>query len=107
MDAEIMTTLESMSDADLMAAVVQRDADAIQEIYRRYKLTLRAVIHSVLHEDGETDDALNDVFLQLWDHADRFIPEKGLHGFLVTLALPRGPGRLGPRLVPRPGDRPL
>src|SRR6201997_5872413 len=101
MDAETMTTMELMSDADLMAAVVQRDADAIQEIYGRYESTLRAVIQSVLHEDGETDDALNDVFLQLWEHANRFIPEKGLHGFLVTLARRRALDRLRRRLAYR------
>jgi RNA polymerase sigma-70 factor (ECF subfamily) len=101
MHAQTMTTAESMSDANLMAAVVRRDADAIQEIYRRYETTLRAVIQSVLHEDGETDDALNDVFLQLWEHADRFIAEKGLHGFLVTLARRRALDRLRRRLAYR------
>ena len=84
-----------------MAAVVRREADAIQEIYRRYESTLRAVIQNVLHDDGETDDALNEVFLQLWDHADRFIPEKGLHGFLVTMARRRALDRLRRRLAYR------
>jgi RNA polymerase sigma-70 factor (ECF subfamily) len=41
------------------------------------------------------------VFLQLWDHADRFIPEKGLHGFLVTLARRRALDRLRRRLAYR------
>jgi RNA polymerase sigma-70 factor (ECF subfamily) len=99
MDVTLTVSIESMSDADLMAAVVRRKGDAIQEIYRRYESRLRAVIQSVLHEDGETDDALNDVFLQLWDHADRFIPEKGLHGFLVTLARRRALDRLRRRLA--------
>src|SRR5580700_9550225 len=101
MDTETISTIESKSDAELMEAVVRRESDAIQEIYRRYESTLRAVIQSVLHEDGETDDALNNVFLQLWDHADRFIPEKGLHGFLVTLARRRALDRLRRRLAYR------
>jgi len=69
-----------------MEAVNRRESDAIQEIYKRYESALRSVIQSVLHDEGETDDALNDVFVQLWDHADRFNAAKGLHGFLVTLA---------------------
>jgi RNA polymerase sigma-70 factor (ECF subfamily) len=81
--------------------VVRREADAIQEIYLRYEPTRRAVIHTVLHEDGETDDALNDVFLPLWDHADRFMAEKGLHGFLITLARRRALDRLRRRLAYR------
>jgi len=101
MDTETISPIESRSDAELMEAVVRRESDAIQEIYRRYESILRSVIQSVLHEDGETDDALNDVFLQLWDHADRFIAEKGLHGFLVTLARRRALDRLRRRLAYR------
>jgi len=82
-----------------MEAVGRRESDAIQEIYKRYESTLRTVIQSVLHDDSETDDALNDVFLQLWDQADRFIAERGLHGFLVTMARRRALDRLRRRLA--------
>ena len=67
MDTETTSTIESKSDAELMKAIGRRESDAIQEIYKRYESTLRSVIQSVLHDEGETDDALNDVFLQLWD----------------------------------------
>jgi DNA-directed RNA polymerase specialized sigma24 family protein len=77
---------ERPTDVELMEAVVRRDSDALAAIYQRYESTLRAVILSVLHEEGETDDVLHDVFIQLWNRADRFVGEKGLHGFLVTLA---------------------
>jgi RNA polymerase sigma-70 factor (ECF subfamily) len=79
-----------------MEALVRRDSDAMAAIYGRYESTLRAVILSVLHEEGETDDVLHDVFIQLWNHADRFVAEKGLHGFLVTLARRRALDRLKP-----------
>ena len=101
MDTETISTIESKSDAELMAAVGRRESDAIQEIYKRYEFTLRTVIQSVLHDDGETDDALNDVFLQLWDHADRFDAAKGLHGFLITMARRRALDRLRRRLAYR------
>ncbi|MGA7128783.1 MAG: sigma factor, partial [Chthoniobacterales bacterium] len=99
MDAETISTVESKSDAELMEAVNRRESDAIQEIYKRYESALRSVIQSVLHDDSETDDALNDVFLQLWDQSDRFIAEKGLHGFLVTMARRRALDRLRRRLA--------
>ena len=59
------------------------------------------MILSVLHEEGETDDVLDDVFIQLWNRADRFVAEKGLHGFLVTLARRRALDRLRLRLAYR------
>jgi RNA polymerase sigma-70 factor (ECF subfamily) len=92
---------ERPTDVELMEAVVRRDPDAMAAIYQRYESTLRAVILSVLHEEGETDDVLHDVFIQLWDRADRFVAEKGLHGFLVTLARRRALDRLRRRLAYR------
>jgi len=92
---------ERPTDVELMEAVVRRDSDAMAAIYQRYESTLRAVIISVLHEQGETDDVLHDVFIQLWNRADRFVAEKGLHGFLVTLARRRALDRLRRRLAYR------
>ena len=47
---------ERLTDAELMEAVVRRDSDAMAAIYERYESMLRAVISSILHEGGETDD---------------------------------------------------
>src|SRR5258708_33097269 len=94
---------ERPTDIELMEAVVRRDSDAMAAIYERYESTLRAVILSVLHEEGEADDVLHDVFIQLWNRADRFVAEKGLHGFLVTLARRRALDRLRRRLAYRRG----
>jgi RNA polymerase sigma-70 factor, ECF subfamily len=101
MDIETTSAIELKSDAELMEAVLRREFDAIQEIYNRYESTLRSVIQSVLHDEGETDDTLNDVFLQLWDQSDRFDAAKGLHGFLVTMARRRALDRLRRRLAYR------
>ena len=92
---------EIPTDVELMEAVVRRDADAMAAIYERYESTLRTVILSVLHEDGETNDVLHDVFIQLWNRADRFVAAKGLHGFLVTMARRRALDRLRRRLAYR------
>ena len=95
------TIAEKLTDVELMEALVHRDADAMAAIYARYESTLRAVILSVLHEESESDDVLHDVFIQLWNYADRFIAEKGLRGFLVTFARRRALDRLRRRLAYR------
>jgi RNA polymerase sigma-70 factor (ECF subfamily) len=92
---------ERLTDAELMEAVVRRDSDAMAAIYGRYESMLRAVISTILHEGNDTDDVLNDVFIQLWNHADRFLAEKGLQGFLVTVAKRRALDRLRRRLAYR------
>jgi RNA polymerase sigma-70 factor (ECF subfamily) len=101
MDTQTIPANESRSDVELMEAVGRHESDAIEEIYKRYESTLRSVIQSVLHDDGETDDTLNDVFLQLWEQADRFNAAKGLHGFLVTMTRRRALDRLRRRLAYR------
>jgi RNA polymerase sigma-70 factor (ECF subfamily) len=93
--------LERLTDAELMEAVVRRDSDAMAAIYERYESMLRSVISSILHEGDDTDDVLNDVFIQLWNRADRFLAEKGLQGFLVTVARRRALDRLRGRLAYR------
>jgi RNA polymerase sigma-70 factor, ECF subfamily len=101
MDTETIFHNDSRSDAELMEAVNRREPDAIREIYKRYESGLRTVIQSVLHDDCEIDDALNDVFLQLWNQADRFDAAKGLPGFLSTMARRRALDRLRRRMAYR------
>jgi RNA polymerase sigma-70 factor (ECF subfamily) len=98
-EANVETAIPT--DVELMEDLVRGDAHAMEAIYGRYESTLRTVILSVLHEENETDDVLHDVFLQLWNHADRFVAEKGLHGFLVTLARRRALDRLRRRMAYR------
>lgn len=101
MEEKSGTIEENTSDAELMAALAEQDAEAMEQIYHRYEPVLRTVILGVLHEEGDADDVLHDVFLQLWNHSDRLVPEKGLHGFLVTMARRRALDRLRRRLAYR------
>jgi RNA polymerase sigma-70 factor (ECF subfamily) len=89
------------SDPELMAALADRDPDAMEQVYQRYEPVLRTVILGVLHEEGDADDVLHDVFLQLWNHSEKLVPDKGLHGFLVTMARRRALDRLRRRLTYR------
>jgi RNA polymerase sigma-70 factor, ECF subfamily len=92
---------ERLTDVKLVEAVVHRDPDSMAAIYNRYDSMLRAVISRILQDGGETDDVLQDVFIQLWNRADRFLAEKGLQGFLVTVARRRAVDRLRRRLAYR------
>ena len=92
---------ERLTDVELMEAVVHRDPDAMAAIYNRYESMLRAVISRILQDGDETDDVLQDVFIQIWNRADRFLAEKGLQGFLVTVARRRAVDRLRRRLAYR------
>jgi RNA polymerase sigma-70 factor (ECF subfamily) len=83
------------SDDQLMKAVVNRESDALETIYKRYESLLRTVILNVIRDESEVDDVLHDVLLQVWEQGHRYNPnEKGLRGLLVTLARRRAFDRL-------------
>jgi len=78
-----------------MEDVVNRKADALKSIYQRYESLLRTVIFGVIRDEAEVDDVLHDVLLQVWEQSDRYHPnDKGLRGFLMTLARRRALDRL-------------
>src|SRR5580692_3896996 len=83
------------SDNQLMEDVVNRKADALESIYRRYGSLLRTVILGVIRDESDVEDVLHDVLLQVWEQSHRYNPnEKGLRGLLVTLARRRAFDRL-------------
>jgi RNA polymerase sigma-70 factor, ECF subfamily len=90
------------SDDQLMAAVINREGNALESIYKRYESLLRTVISGVIRDESDTEDVLHDVLLQVWEQGDRYRPnEKGLRGLLVTLARRRALDRLRRRAAYR------
>jgi RNA polymerase sigma-70 factor, ECF subfamily len=90
------------SDNQLMEDVVNRKADALESIYRRYESLLRTVILGVIRDESDVEDVLHDVFLQVWEQSNRYHPnENGLRGLLVTLARRRSLDRLRRRAAYR------
>src|SRR4030095_8262481 len=70
-----------------MKAVSHRRHDALAELFDRHGKRLRATIDGVVHEEGEADDVLQEIFLQIWDEAGRYSPKAGKPlGWMVTIA---------------------
>jgi RNA polymerase sigma-70 factor, ECF subfamily len=85
-----------------MEAVVNRKADALECIYKRYESLLRTVILGVIRDESDVEDVLHDVLLQVWGQGHRYDPnKKGLRGLLVTLARRRSLDRLRRRAAYR------
>ncbi len=83
------------TDEDLMQAITDRRQSALEELYGRYGKTLKAVISHVVHEEAEADDVLQEIFLQIWNEADRYSANAGKPlGWVVTLARRRAIDRL-------------
>ncbi len=78
-----------------MAAIQQRDPQALADLYDRYGGILKALIMRVLHNEAGADDLLQEIFVEIWNHAQNFSAQKGKPlGWIVTLARRRSIDRL-------------
>ncbi len=76
-----------VGDADLVAAVVQRDERALAEIYRRYGGAVWAMAKRVCCDRALAEDVAQTVFVDLWSRPQRFDPARGrLRPWLVAQA---------------------
>ncbi|HEV7402623.1 MAG TPA: sigma-70 family RNA polymerase sigma factor, partial [Chthoniobacteraceae bacterium] len=75
-----------------------REPEAISHLHDRYASTLKALIMRVLHNDAESDDMLQEIFVEIWDRAGSYDPLKGKAlGWIVTLTRRRAIDRLRKR----------
>jgi RNA polymerase sigma-70 factor (ECF subfamily) len=84
-----------MSDEALMVAITRRKPQALTEFFSRHGSRIKSVIGSVVHEEGEADDVLQEILIQVWRESGRYSPKAGkLLGWVVTLARRRAIDRL-------------
>jgi RNA polymerase sigma-70 factor (ECF subfamily) len=82
-------------DEMLMQDITERRQHALKELYSRYGRSLRALIGSVVHEESEADDVLQESFLQIWREAHHYSPKAGKPlGWVITIARRRAIDRV-------------
>lgn len=87
--------LSTVPDQTLLKRISRHQQPALKEFYGRHNRMLRNVVESFVHEGAETDDVLQEVFLQIWKEADHYSPKAGKPlGWVVTIARRRAIDRL-------------
>jgi RNA polymerase sigma-70 factor (ECF subfamily) len=64
------------TDWELMQRVAADDEAAIEELYARFGALVFQAARQVLRSRAETEDAVQEVFVRLWQTADRFDPQR-------------------------------
>lgn len=78
--------LVSASDAALIVAIGRWRQDALAEAYRRHAGAVFALASRVLADRTLAEEVTQEVFLRLWDQADRFDPDRGsLRSYLLAM----------------------
>src|SRR5436305_13210216 len=75
----------SATDEALMGAITDPEENALQARYQRHGKTLRSIIESVIHEQAEAEDVLQESLLQICKQAQNYAPRVGKPlGWLTT-----------------------
>jgi len=87
--------VSALPDETLLKRISRHQQSALREFYGRHNAMLRNVVESFVHEGAETDDVLQEVFLQIWKEANHYSPKVGKPlGWVVTIARRRAIDRL-------------
>ncbi|MCI0451428.1 MAG: sigma-70 family RNA polymerase sigma factor [Candidatus Latescibacteria bacterium] len=61
----------------LLRRIHERDEGALSAFYDRYSTFVYSLARSVLRDDGDAEDVVQDVFFRVWERADAFDPDRG------------------------------
>lgn len=73
--------------ATLVSRVAMRDQSAFSELYKKTSPKLFAVCMRILKNRTDAEEVLQEVFVRIWQRADRFVPsDNPAMGWLTSIA---------------------
>ncbi|HTJ01917.1 MAG TPA: sigma-70 family RNA polymerase sigma factor [Methylovirgula sp.] len=83
----MLTSTDNAELAALLEAAGQRDRAAFKTLYDRVAPKLFAIALRILRDKATAEDALQEIFLRIWQNAAKFSPESGsAMGWLSAIA---------------------
>lgn len=83
----MLTSKDNTELAALLEAVGRRDRAAFKALYDRVAPKLFAIALRILRDKGAAEDALQEIFLRIWQNAGSFSPDAGSAlGWLIAIA---------------------
>lgn len=86
--------LDALSDVELVLLARQRDDNAFRAIMQRNNRRLYRVARSVIHDDGEAEDVVQEAYVKAFGSLDQFRGDASLATWLTRIALNEALGRL-------------
>jgi len=66
-----------MQPDDLILRLKNKDEKAFERLYELYSESIFGVINSVVHDEGASEEILQDVFIKVWNNAESYSDKKG------------------------------
>ena len=67
----------SMTDEEVMEQLQNGNQDALPILFDRFHRLVLKIALRILHDAGEAEDVMQEIFLEIFNKADRFDPGKG------------------------------
>jgi RNA polymerase sigma-70 factor, ECF subfamily len=74
----------SGSDTDLASRLRDRDPAALHDLYEFHGRRLTGIARRMVGGGGAADDVVQETFILLWEHPDRFDPTRGTMSSYLT-----------------------
>ncbi|KLK89682.1 RNA polymerase sigma factor [Microvirga vignae] len=91
--------LDTLDDGALVERVRNQDGAAVRLIMQRHNRRLYRVARSVLKDDAEAEDVVQETYVRAFTHLDGFRGEAQLSTWLTRIALNEALGRLRRRRI--------
>lgn len=92
--AMLPASLDASSDAELVDLAIAGHDAAFSQIMRRHNRLLFRTARSILKNDDDTQDALQEAYLRAWRALGSFRSDAGLSTWLVRIVVNEALGRL-------------
>lgn len=76
----------ALSDAELIAAICDRDLKAFEALYRAYHARLTRFLHNFLRRPQAVEEVLNDTLMVVWNSAASFNGASKLSTWIFAIA---------------------
>src|SRR5690349_14058650 len=94
-DVGATTHEPAVTDAALVTQMLSGSESALERLYDRHSGSVFASAMQTSRDEWLATEVVQETFLTLWDHAERFDPERGeLRSWLMTIARNRSIDRL-------------
>lgn len=89
--------IASSDDFDLVQRAIARSGDAFRSIMQRYNQRLYRLARSILRDDAEAEDAVQEAYVRAFTHLDSFRGDSRLATWLSRITINEALGRLRTR----------
>lgn len=78
---------ETLTDVDVVSRVLQGDLDSFEVIMRRYNQRIFRVVRSIVGDDDEAEDLVQDTYVRAFEHLEQFAGRAAFSTWLTRIAV--------------------